>query len=77
MSLVRAGLLLSLIMMLCSAMIPFTPAFEERISEVLMVSHHRNHGRFIGICGVSLSNKHYCVGLSLQNVIFYTLQYSD
>ena len=54
MSLVRAGLLLSLIMMLCSAsaMIPaFTPAFGERISEVLMVSHHRNHGRFKSIQG--------------------------
>ena len=50
MSLVRAGLLLSLIIMLSStsAMIPFAPALEEGISEILMFSHHRNHGRLIG-----------------------------
>ena len=48
MSLVRAGLLLILIIMLSSAMIPFAPALEEGISEIYMFSHHRNHVRLLG-----------------------------
>ena len=51
MSLVRAGLLLSVLIMLhsTSAKLPYTSYVEEKRSEVLVVSHRRNHGGFTGL----------------------------